>query len=244
MKDNFSKQASEYAKYRPGYPTELVDFIISHVPQKNCVWDCGTGNGQLAVMLAEHFTQVYATDLSENQLVNAQQRPNITYHQATAEESIFEDNQFDLVTVAQAIHWFEFDRFYTQVKRVLKHNGIMAAITYYLPSIDKPLDVILRSYYKGILGPYWDPERKYIDDKYKTIPFPFDEIETPVFESANSWSREDFMGFLRSWSARQHYIRETGSDPLDLITREVQDHWPEDQQKEVRFPFYTRMGKN
>ena len=73
MKDNFSKQADVYAKYRPTYPRDLFDFILSYVANKQAAWDCGTGNGQTAKELAVHFEKVVATDISQKQIDNAYQ---------------------------------------------------------------------------------------------------------------------------------------------------------------------------
>lgn len=103
-KDIFSKQANSYAKYRPLYPEELFDHILQFVTERNCVWDCATGNGQAAIALAPHFKQVIATDISEKQLSLAKRYENIQYQFAAAEHTNFPDNSFDLITVAQAYH--------------------------------------------------------------------------------------------------------------------------------------------
>lgn len=244
MKDKFSNQSNEYVRYRPSYPGGMVEFIVQHVPDRNAAWDCGTGNGQLAVLVADHFEQVIATDLSEQQLSNAAQRSNITYRKANAEDPVFAEDQFDLVTVAQAIHWFDFDQFYAQVKRVLKADGIMAAIGYGLLEIDSDIDPLLWRLYSDILGAYWDFERTHINDGYSNIPFPFEEIKAPRFQSTYQWSKANFQGFLQSWSARQNYIARHQSDPLDLIQTDLDRVWPLDEVKEIRFPVFMRLGRN
>src|SRR5690242_14801535 len=182
MKDNFSRQAADYAKYRPDYPSSLFDFILSKVQDRNSAWDCATGNGQTAKMLANYFQKVYATDISQKQLDNAVSANNIIYEMQPAESTSFEDNSFDLVTVSQALHWLQFDRFYAEVNRVTKNNGWIAVWTYSLPAISSEIDRIIdHEFYKAVIGPYWDAERKHVDAHYTTIPFPFKEIECPVF---------------------------------------------------------------
>lgn len=179
MKDNFSTQSADYAIYRPTYPQALYDYLFDMVKNKETAWDCATGNGQVARVLAQHFDAVYATDISENQLKNALKLPNITYKVEPAEQISVENNSFDLITVAQAIHWFNFEAFYGEVKRTLKPDGLFAVIGYGLMVIDKKVDAAVHKLYEDILGKYWDSERRYIEEGYKTIPFPFEEIIAP-----------------------------------------------------------------
>jgi len=245
MKDNFSKQADEYAKFRPTYPDEAFDFILSAVKTKDAVWDCGTGNGQLAAKLSEHFTVVFATDISEKQLGNAVKRENIHYLVASAEENKFTENQFDLITIAQAIHWFNFDKFYAKVRSVLKKGGVIAVIGYALLEIDEATDAVVQKLYLDILGPYWDKEREYINQKYTTIPFPFDEIKSDrQFAQVMEWSPDDLMNYMNTWSAVQHYIEKNKSNPVKLIAEELHKSWGNEPRKNVRFPTLLRIGRN
>ena len=163
MKDNFSTQADLYSRFRPDYCQQLYDFLLHLIPAKNTAWDCGTGNGQVAVKLSEYFEEVYATDISANQIKNAKKKKNIFYSIQKAEKTSFANHQFDLITVAQAIHWFDFEKFYAEVKRTLKPSGIIAVFGYNLCKINKETDKIIHNFYKNIIGPYWDDERKYFD---------------------------------------------------------------------------------
>lgn len=243
MKDNFSKQSSGYSKYRQSYPQELFDYLLQLVNNKNCAWDCGTGSGQFAAGLANYFHEVYATDISENQIEHAVRKDNIIYKVERAERKSFPDNKFDLITVAQAIHWFNFDKFYEEVKRTLNPQGLFVVIGYHLPRINKQIDEVVDDFYSNIVGKYWDKERKYIDEYYKTIPFPFTEIETPQFSSKYKWSLNHFIGYLNTWSAVQHYKDKNKSNPVNLIESRLKTLWENDEEKPVCFPVVLRVGK-
>jgi ubiquinone/menaquinone biosynthesis C-methylase UbiE len=244
MKDNFSKQAEVYAKFRPSYPKPLFDFIFSLVSNTEKAWDCGTGNGQVAIKLANYFEKVYATDISENQLKNAVQKENIIYKKESAEKTSFPDNIFDLITVAQAIHWFDFEAFYKEVERTLKPGGILAVIGYNMIKIDAETDKIVSDFYLNITGPYWDKERKYIDEEYKTIPFPYKDLGTADFTSEYEWELPQLIGFLDSWSAVQHFKdKNNNQNPVDLIINDLKKSWPDGIKKKVTFPILLRIGR-
>ncbi len=242
MKDNFSKQSAEYSKFRPQYPDEMIEHIVSFVHERSCALDVATGNGQVAKQLARHFEKVYATDISENQLQHAVRAENIIYKKESAEQTGFDDVMFDLVLVAQAIHWFDFDKFYDEVHRILKPTGIFAAIGYGNLATNPDSDVILRNFYENIIGPYWDGERRYLDENYETIPFPFDEIPTKKFTNHLEWSFDHLVGYLETWSATQHYKDKNNSNPIDLIRDELRDSWQRGN-KQVKFPLLIRVGK-
>lgn len=244
MKDNFSEQSASYSRFRPGYPPELIAYLASLTKQQDCAWDCGTGNGQLAVALAGHFQKVYATDLSENQIKNAWRKENVIYKVENAEKSGFADHQFDLITVAQAIHWFDFDAFYKEVNRTLKRGGILAVTGYALLKLDVDTDRVIDKFYSDIIGKYWDRERRYIDELYQTIPFPFREERAPDFKSEYQWTLEQLTGYLETWSAVRHYIRENGKNPVSLVYDELKESWGNRKEKTVTFPIMLRVGRS
>src|SRR5688572_25795277 len=195
MKDNFSHQADAYAKYRPGYPPELFAFILDNVKGRETAWDCGTGNGQTAKELAQYFQKVEATDISQKQLDNAAQVPNINYSLQPAEQTNFPDDHFDLITVSQALHWFRFNEFYAEVRRVAKPGGWLAVWTYTRLPISPEIDELIgNEFYKKIVGEYWDRERRYVDENYMTIPFPLAEIECPRFSITLRWTIDELAG--------------------------------------------------
>ncbi|MFN8307535.1 MAG: class I SAM-dependent methyltransferase [Ferruginibacter sp.] len=242
MKDNFSRQSDLYAKYRPDYPAELFDHILRFVKEKELAWDCGTGNGQSAVPLSERFTKVYATDISRKQLAHAAQNLRIEYVLEPAEQTSLSDHSVDLITVAQAIHWFKFDAFYSEVRRVAKPGAVIAVWAYSLLRISGSIDSILDNYHNNTLGPYWDPERKYVDDGYASIPFPFVPLETPSFSIERNWSLKDLAGYLNTWSALQKYQAVHSENPVPGIIAAVSGYWGAEEKRKVIFPVHLRLG--
>jgi ubiquinone/menaquinone biosynthesis C-methylase UbiE len=241
-KDLFSTQSDLYAKYRPAYPKELYDHILSFVNKKDMAWDCATGNGQAAVKLADHFKKVIATDISAAQIGKAIRKENIEYLICPAESTPFDDNTFDLVTIAQAYHWLTWDAFKKEVTRVCKPGAVIAAWMYDRFSEEK-VDGVVRDFYNNITGPYWDYERKYVEEKYATVDFEYELLPVKEFQTVLQWKREDLLGYIASWSAVQKYIKTNGSSPLPLIETEINKLWPEDEVKEVVFPVYLKLGK-
>ncbi|WP_299821772.1 class I SAM-dependent methyltransferase [uncultured Pontibacter sp.] len=242
QKDNFSVQSASYAAFRPHYPQALYDFLFALPGAKQTAWDCGTGNGQVAAVLAEKYKHVYATDISEAQLQKATPKPNISYYKASAEASGLANQSIDLITVAQAIHWFDFDAFHQEVKRVAKTGTHLAIWGYGLISISKEINPAIAHFYQHVTGPYWDPERSHLDEAYRTIPFPYPEITCPDFEIKVTWNRQQLMGYLSSWSSVQHYIKKNGSSPLPKLESKLRQLWPDGLSIEVTFPVFMRLG--
>lgn len=243
MKDRFSGHAADYAKFRPSYPQELVAYLVSLAPAHHLAWDCATGNGQVAGQLAEYFAAVVGTDISGNQLRNAVQKPNITYKVEQAEQASFANSSVDLVVVAQAVHWFEFELFYQQVKRVLRPEAIIAIIGYGLLKTGSALDETIERLYSQTLNKYWDFERNYIDENYRTIPFPFKELDAPRFAINYSWTIEGLLGYLNTWSAVKNYQNENNHNPVAMLEQELRDEWGQQEKISITFDIITRIGK-
>lgn len=241
-KDRFSGHSKSYAAFRPTYPASLFDFMGRQVKDKSAAWDCGCGNGQVARDLADRFDKVYATDISENQIANASKKDNIIYSVCPAEKTPFSDHQFDLVTVGQALHWFNIPAFCNEVRRVLKPGGVIAVWGYSLLNVDPEIDVHVNHFYTSVVGPYWDKERKLVDERYRTIDFPFTRIDVPSFEFAFEWSLKEFQGYISTWSSVQKYIRQNASDPVEDLVNKIRPLW-RDGRKKVSFPLFVRMGK-
>jgi SAM-dependent methyltransferase len=244
-KDYFSGQAHAklYATFRPVYPENLYSFIFSHLKDRVAAWDCATGNGQVAEYLARHFKQVQATDISQQQISNAHQAHNITYTVAPAEKTSFQDHRFDLITVAQALHWFNTDAFYAEANRVLKPGGLLAVWGYSLCQVNAPIDAIFLDFYHHTVGPYWDSARRLVEEEYRSIPFPFRKIDSPPFHIKTLWTLDQYTGYLSTWSATQKFIQEKGFDPVPSLIPQLARHWARGEQKEVRFPIFLKLGQ-
>lgn len=241
-KDYFSRQSKAYAAFRPAYPEELYAFIFRHVRNRSCAWDCATGNGQVARHLADYFDTVFATDISQQQLDHAFPAKNISYALAPAEHPSFADNQFDLITVAQALHWFHLPSFYEEVRRTGKPQGLLAVWGYALLTIDPVIDELFMDFYNHKTGPYWDPARKLVENHYRDIPFPFDEIPCPDFQIRVQWTSDQFAGYLQSWSATQKYISSHGVNPVDAFMENLRPFWEPGEVKRVTFPVFMKAG--
>jgi ubiquinone/menaquinone biosynthesis C-methylase UbiE len=243
MKDNFSSQSDKYAQFRPSYPDTLFRYLLSIVPATDTAWDCGTGNGQVARMLAQSFKKVAATDISQQQIDNAFVHERIEYSVQPAEKTNFPDNSFDLIAVAQAIHWFEFDAFYKEATRTIRNNGVLAIVGYGLIRLIPSVNSVMDSFYRDVVGPYWDKERKYIDENYQTIPFPFEEIPSPPFENILQWTFEHLIGYIGTWSAVKHYQKATGTNPIDLVRDDLKKAWGEEEMWVGRLPILLRIAR-
>jgi SAM-dependent methyltransferase len=244
FKDHFSRQAADYAKFRPRYPREMFEYLGAVAPRYKLAWDCGTGNGQAAVQLAEVFDRVIATDASDKQIANAQPHDRVEFRVAPAENSGIESETLDLIMVAQALHWFDLDRFYAEVRRVLKPDGVLAASAYNLLQIEPAIDEIVNRYYYDVVGPFWPPERALVET-FAELPFPFLEIQMPSFQMTAQWTVEQLLGYFRSWSATQRFMAAKGEDPLEQIRDELRGLWgAPGQSRQVTWPLILRVGPN
>ncbi|MBS1933563.1 MAG: class I SAM-dependent methyltransferase [Bacteroidetes bacterium] len=243
-KDLFSKQADAYAKYRPTYPQELTDYILSFVNTYEAAWDCATGNGQAALLLAPHFKKIFATDISEKQIQNAVCTPNIFYSTGSAEQTNFEENSFDLITMAQAYHWMRFDEFYKEATRVGKPACVVAIWGYGLVvSSDEKLNELIRYFYVDVIGKYWDTERKYVDERYNTVPFAFERLPSREFSINVKWNMEDFKGYLNTWSSVQHFIKTNKYNPVDEFSFKLEALQKRDEEISFSFPVFLLLGR-
>ncbi|MCG6195393.1 class I SAM-dependent methyltransferase [Leptospira sp. FAT2] len=243
FRDHFSSHSATYSEYRPGYPKELFVYLKSLVPNGTTVWDCGTGTGQAAVSLGEVFDKVIATDPSANQIASGEPHKNVEYRVCKAEESTLENHEVDLITVAQAFHWFDFEPFYKEAARVGKKNGILAIWGYGLHRITPEIDALVDKLYGQIVGSYWPPERRYVEEKYESIPFPFEEMIPPPFSMKEEWTVKQVLGYLRTWSSVQKYIQKNESDPVSLVETEIAKAWGGVSTRLVEWPLFFKIGR-
>lgn len=246
FKDHFSTRADAYASYRPSYPPELFTFLAGLCQQHERAWDCATGNGQAARGLAAYFREVVATDASAQQIAQAPASPGVKFAVATAEASGLEDASVDLLTVAQAAHWFDHAVFHAEAKRVLRPGGVVALWCYERLRVDPAIDAIVEDFYDGLLGPYWPPERRWVESGYRDLPFPFadlpSELRLPEFLIQADWSLEQLLGYFSTWSALKAYHANTGHDPLPELHARLSQHWP-DGRRCLTWPISLRLGR-
>lgn len=243
--DHFSAVAGDYALHRPTYPPALFDWLATLPPHRTHAWDCATGSGQAARELGKRFERVTATDASTQQLARAEPAENVEYRLATAEESGLADASVDLVTVAQAVHWFDLERFWPEVRRVLAPGGLVAVWTYDLFLVDDAVDRVVWRLYRDVVGQYWLPERKMVETRYRDLWFPFDEVEVPEYEMVAEWDIGRVMGYLRTWSASKRWAEAHGGrDVVRMVREELVEAWGEGGgEKVVRWPLAVRVGR-
>ncbi len=244
VSDLFSEDSEGYQKFRPDYPIELVEEIISLVKARELCWDCGTGNGQVARVLSGFFKSVKATDISLAQLENSYRAANIDYAVGRAEQSSFPDDYFDLITAAQAVHWFDFSHFFKEVVRVSKNGGIVALWGYGLLRFDNELDPLIDKFYHE-LEPYWSKERKHIENGYKSIPFPFENISLSAsYTIRREFSLEELIGYIETWSAVKNYSRRHQLNPVRELRQGISAIWKIKEERQLAtFPIFTKIGR-
>ena len=243
--DNFSTQSKQYSFSRPTYPDSLFEFLSTVTSKKNLAWDCATGNGQAAIGLSKYFKKVIASDASNNQIQHGFRLKNIDYKVFPAENPELHNDSVDIVTVAQALHWFDLDKFYFNVKRVGKKDGIIAVWNYDMHKINPQIDNVSRKLDVDgeILGKYWAKETKYVKEKYKTIPFPFKEISVPEFKTTLYWNLPQLWNYMQTWSSVKKYYSENKRDPLDLVKSKMEGLWGNQLDKrEITFNINIRVG--
>lgn len=244
--DHFARVASHYAAHRPTYPPELFDWLANQTTSRTLAWDCATGTGQAAVELAARFSQVLATDASSSQIAAASPCANVRYLVAPANASGLADQSVDLITVAQALHWFELDSFYAEVRRVLKPEGTVAVWTYGVFQLadgtTTMIQTLLDRFYHQTVGPYWPPERRHVENGYAELDFPFQQLLVPPFAMAVDWSLDDLIGYLRSWSATSRYGEVHAADPVTELATALAPLWGNDRQRVV-WPLSIKAGR-
>jgi len=242
--DHFSGRGADYARCRPRYPEGLFEWLAGLAAAHRRAWDVGTGSGQAAVALARWFDEVIATDASAGQLAYAEPHPRVLYRVAIAGQSGMAPSSVDLVTVAQALHWFDIRAFWHEVREALAPNGVVAAISYERLRVTPEVDAVIERLYTDMLGPWWPPERQLVEERYRSIPFPFREIEPPAFAMSAAWTLADLQGYLATWSATQRYQEATGEDPVALVRPALAAAWGEPAElRPVAWPLALRVGR-
>jgi len=221
----------------------MFSYFAGLAPGRALAWDCGTGSGQAALGVAEHFDRVVATDASSEQLEHATPHERVEYRLAPVESAPLEDASVDLVTVGQALHWFNHDAFYNEVRRVAAPGAVIAAWGYLEANINEAMTKVMRHYRLELVGPYWSPKVQYMLDHYETIPFAFEDIEPPEFNATAEWTFDHWVGFLQSWSATQEYLRQHGENPVDIVLPKLREAWGDAEARPIRWPLFLRVGR-
>ena len=245
FQDHFSRVSNLYADFRPQYPPQLFDYLAESAG-RSVAWDCAAGTGQATVDLARRFDRVIATDASPEQIAAAKPTSNVEYRVATAEQSGLPDSCADLVTVAQALHWFDLPRFYAEARRVLRPGGVLAVWAYGINTVESAaINEIVQDFYSNVVGPYWPPERKFVEEGYRTLPFPFAEVHPPAFHMHARWTLEQLIGYFSTWSATNRFIKERGENPLTPLAASLRRAWGnEDISRVVTWPLSLRVGRS
>jgi len=243
--DHFGKVAASYALHRPSYPAGLFQWLAEECVSHDMAWDCGAGNGQASIALTNHFDKVVATDLSDSQIANAKAHARVDYRVAPAETSGLPSSCADIVTIAQALHWFDLEKFYSETRRVLKPNGLIAAWSYGMIVVtNDATNECLQHFYHDVIGPYWPPERHHVETGYRDLAFPFERIKTPNLTMNVEWTLHQLLGYLRSWSASARYHTATGIDAVDELSQQLITTLPtQDEFIEVQWPLSILAGR-
>ena len=243
FRDHFAFAASSYASFRPRYPAALFAWLASQTRGHERAWDCGTGSGQAAVGLAAHYGAVVASDPSLSQLSSAEHANGVEYVAMSAEASALRAESMDLVTVAQALHWFDREGFFAEVDRVLRPGGLLAVWSYGLLAIEPAIDARLHHFYSNTVGPYWPSERALVDTGYAGIALPHPELPTPRIAMEASWTLAQVLGFLSTWSAVGRYRAAEKADPLPELSHDLASVWGTEERRQVRWPLTVRAAR-
>ncbi len=243
--DLFNDKSDLYARARPTYPNALYTFLAEQCSSHKLAWDCACGNGQSAINLVNHFDHVNATDVSANQIANAFEHPHITYSVCPSEQTPFTSQIFDVICVAQALHWMDFDRFWPEVKRVLKPDGLFAAWGYTWTKLTPDIDAIVQTALLDVIQPYWAAQNKLLWDHYQDVSIPFEPIDTPEFMMTTAWTLAEFMAYLHTWSSTRRCIDAIGDGFFDALYQQLLEIWGDGaQRKTVTFEFCCLVGRN
>ena len=245
FQDHFSGHAGSYAAARPTYPPELFQWLADQSLHHDLAWDVGCGNGQASLALAHHFQRVHASDPSAEQIANAPPDPRITWRVESAEICSLRNHTVDLVTAAQAYHWFNHARFGAEATRVLRPGGVVAVWCYGLSRVDDAVDAVFHELYENQLGAYWPPERRHVESGYRGLPFPFEAItDAPHFSMECAWTLPQYLAYLRTWSASQRCLRDTGRNAVAELADDFARAWGHPEHpRNVRWPLSLRAGR-
>jgi hypothetical protein len=145
---------------------------------------------------------------------------------------------------ARLKNWFNFKAFEEEVRRVSKPGGVIGIWGYNLmTTTDDHINAAINNFYANVVGPYWDDERKYLEQNYETVPFGFPLLSYQTFSIETRWSLEDLTGYLNSWSAVQHFITANEYNPVNGFEEEISTILKNDEYMNISFPVFLKIGR-
>jgi Methylase involved in ubiquinone/menaquinone biosynthesis len=240
---SFDNKSDQYAQFRPRYPMEFYNHLLSLKEIKEKLWDCGCGNGQVSIDLVNFFDEIYATDISENQIRNGFIHKKIQYLVEPSERTSFGNSFFDIICVAQALHWFDLDKFFTEADRVLKPNGILACFGYGFFSINSEIDKIINEHLLSVVDEYWSDGNRLIMSGFKSVKFPFQEVISPKLNLVQKWNLSALLDYLDTWSAVKIYNNKFKTSVTQNLKKELNPSWVDIETRDVIFDFYSFIRK-
>jgi SAM-dependent methyltransferase len=243
FKDHFSDRAAAYAVYRPHYPPALADYLASLAPARHVAWDVGCGSGQFSVLLGDRFDRVVATDASADQIAHAAAHPRVIYSVAPAERTEITASSVDLITVAQAAHWFDLPPFYVDARRAARPRAAIAMFAYGITVVDPPVGPVVDDFYSRVLAAWWPRERRHTENGYRDFDFPFVEIDPPKIEMTVDWSVDQFLGYVGTWSGVRAITAAQGDSPFREFSTRVRREWGSTPIRRVSWPLGMRVGR-
>jgi SAM-dependent methyltransferase len=242
FKDHFSSQAGAYQQHRPDYPPALFEWLAAAAPGRQLAVDVATGNGQAAVELAGRFVRVIATEASAAQLREARTHPRVEYRQEAAESISVDAGSVDLLTAAQAAHWFDWARFVAEAARVLRPGGIVALWSYGNCFVSPRIDALVADFSRDVVGPYWPRERRMVEEGYAGLALPFAPLAAPRVEMVTRWDAAAMLAYLDTWSSVRRCRARTGRDPLVLLAGPLAGAWGPGP-RDMRWPLAILAGR-
>lgn len=238
----FNQESDKYFLNRPRYPLELYRLTRDNCRKRDTAWDCACGNGQVSIDLIPYFSKIEATDINENQLKNSFNDSRISYSLQNSEVTNFPALYFDAVCVAQALHWLDTEKYFAEVKRVLKPGGLFACWGYSFFHVNEEIDTVIRSRLLERIDPYWSAQNRILHNRYRDIAFPFRKLNLPEIKMAVQWNLNQLLAYLETWSAVKLYREKEQKNIIEELRPLLLQKWDSNENREISMDFFYYMG--